>query len=94
MYRKRLTAGGKQLAILDCVDNRERYGKQTSIYSVAKQLGYTPNGSFGNSVWSCVDRGYLDARPAGTRGGRFSWQLTVTSKGHTALLSAGRRQLS
>jgi hypothetical protein len=93
MYRKRLTAGGKRLAILECVDNREGTGKQTSIYSVAKQLGYTPNGSFSNSVWSCVDRGLLDARPAGTRGGRFSWQLTVTGAGQ-AQLNAARRQLS
>ena len=93
MYCKRRKAGEKQLAILDNVDYRESTGKRTSIYSVARSIGYTPNGSFSNSVWECVDRGWLDARPVSTRGGRYSWQLTLTPAGWQKLINNGYRTL-
>jgi len=61
--------------------HRETFNKTTSMYALAKALGYTNNGSFTNSVWSCVDQGLIDARPAGTCGGRFAWQLILTKAG-------------
>lgn len=81
MYTKRKSKQGKTIAILDAVHRAEAYGKRSSIYAIAKAAGYTPNGSFSQSVWDCVDSGLLDARPAGTAGGRYAWQLSLTSAG-------------
>lgn len=80
MYSKRRTRTAKQIAILGKVWEREITGKRTSIYAIAKDLGYTPNGSFSGSVWDCVDKGWLDARPVSC-GARFAWQLTLTPVG-------------
>lgn len=82
---RKLRKDSKARRIVVAVFTRENFGKTTSIYAIAKYLGYTPNGSFCADVWHCVDRGLLDARPV-SRGNRFSWQLTVTAK---ALRSMG-----
>ena len=85
--------GKKSLKILDTIDTREGLGKSTSIYAIAKAMRYVPNGSFSDSIWRCVEKGWIDARPAGTRGGRFSWQLSVTTSGWLVLLNNGYRSL-
>lgn len=76
---RKLRGKEKRAAIVWSVFTRENYGHPTSIYAIAKYMGYTPNGSFCKSVWDCVDDGLLDARPV-SKGNRFSWQLTVTGK--------------
>ena len=80
MTRKYRRHGEKALQIIEAVAMREDYGKSRSIYAIAKHLGYTPNGSFCESIWACVDLGWLDARPV-SRGNRFAWQLTTTTSG-------------
>lgn len=81
MYSKKRGAREKHIAIIGKVWHRELTGRRTSIYAIAKDLGYTPNGSFSNSVWECVDKGLLDARPVSC-GNRFAWQLTLTASGY------------
>jgi len=77
---RKLSPVRKATLICREVAHRETYGKRTSIYAIAKGMGFTPNGSFSNSVWECVDAGLIDARPV-SHGARFSWQLTLTKKG-------------